>query len=180
MPLGIQRLLLARRRRLRKERAAVRVLMVCTVNFCRSPMAEGMFGRLVEQAGLAEQIYVDSAGTHASLVGAAPDLRGQKALAKRGIDISTLRSRGVVRQDLDDFDYILAMDKKNHAFLLELCTTPEQRSRVNLIMHYAPDQAVSEVPDPYYGGTQGFERVLDLLEPATLGVLQHIRQHSRF
>jgi protein-tyrosine phosphatase len=161
-----------------KQRAKVKVLMVCKANICRSPLAQVVLRRQLERAGIAEQVFVDSAGTH-SYEGAPPDLRGQRVAAERGIDLSDVRSRLLSKEDLDEFDYVLAMDQENYQHVLTLCETPAQRQRVQLLMRYAPALRAREVIDPYYGGVAGFERAFDLLEQATAGLLRHIRQHHR-
>ncbi|RMG27393.1 MAG: low molecular weight phosphotyrosine protein phosphatase [Gammaproteobacteria bacterium] len=150
----------------------VRVLFVCMGNICRSPTAQGVFERLVEEAGLADQIQADSAGTHAYHVGEPPDPRAVEAAGRRGIELSGLLARQVTEADFLEYDYILAMDEANRADLLELCL-PGQEHKVRLFMEFA-DLEIREVPDPYYGGRQGFERVLDLVETAAQGLLRHL------
>ncbi len=150
-----------------------RVLFVCMGNICRSPTAEGVFRRLVEQQGLAGQITVDSAGTHDYHIGDAPDPRSQAAAASRGYDLSGLCARQVVPDDFSTFDYILAMDKANLGLLQQRCPQ-DCRGRLKLFLEFADDDALREVPDPYYGGAQGFEEVLDLVEHAAQGLLRDI------
>lgn len=162
-----------------KERAMVKVLMVCMGNICRSPMAEGVFRRLVEDVGLAEKIFVDSAGTHSYHVGAPPDQRGQSIALRRGVDLATIRARRVEPEDIESFDYILAMDENNYEFLMDLCSTPEHQEKIRLFMEYAKELPEREVPDPYYGGLKGFERVMDLVEQSSEGLLRHIRDRYR-
>jgi protein-tyrosine phosphatase len=150
-----------------------RVLFVCMGNICRSPAAEGVFRHLVEQQGLSGKIIIDSAGTHDYHIGDAPDARSQAAAARRGYDLSGLRARQVVRDDFSTFDYVLAMDEANLGLLQQLC--PEDcRDRLKLFLEFADDDALREVPDPYYGGAQGFEQVLDLVENAGRGLLREI------
>jgi protein-tyrosine phosphatase len=150
-----------------------RVLFVCMGNICRSPTAEGVFRHLVEQQGLSGKIIIDSAGTHDYHIGDAPDARSQAAAARRGYDLSGLRARQVVRDDFSTFDYVLAMDEANLGLLQQLC--PEDcRDRLKLFLEFADDDALREVPDPYYGGAQGFEQVLDLVENAGRGLLREI------
>ncbi len=140
----------------------MRVLFVCLGNICRSPTAEGIFRQRLQRAGLAERVEVDSAGTGDWHVGKAPDARTLRVAARRGYDLSGLRARQVMAADFACFDLILAMDHDNLAHLGCLCP-PEQAGRVDLFLRrYALD--VDEVPDPYHGGEEGFERVLDLLE----------------
>lgn len=153
----------------------VKVLFVCMGNICRSPTAEGVFKGLVEKAGLAGRIISDSAGTHDYHVGEAPDSRAQSAALTRGYDLSPLCARQVSRRDFQEFDHVLAMDEANLEQLKRLCP-PEHAARVKLFMEFAGEGATREVPDPYYGGSQGFERVLDLVEQASRGLLEHLRR----
>lgn len=155
----------------------IRVLFVCMGNICRSPTAEGVFKHLVAAEGLAERIESDSAGTHDYHIDAPPDSRSQAAAALRGYDLSTLRARQVKVQDFADFDYVLAMDEANRVALRKLCPT-QFRERVRLFLEFAPAAGRREVPDPYYGGQQGFEAVLDLVEDAARGLLEHIREQD--
>jgi protein-tyrosine phosphatase len=156
--------------------AQIRVLFVCMGNICRSPSAHGVFRRLVQDAGLSERIQIDSAGTHAYHVGERPDRRAAAAARQRGVELDDLRARRVTVADFSAFDYVLAMDRDNLNDLRELCP-PEFAHRVKLFMDFAPDAPQREVPDPYYGGPSGFDRVLDLVEAACAGLLAHIRQH---
>jgi low molecular weight protein-tyrosine phosphatase len=152
----------------------VRILFVCTGNICRSPTAEGVFRHFVKEAGLATDVTSDSAGTHGYHVGEAPDPRTQRAAESRGYDLAALRARQVSRNDFEDFDYVLAMDQANLLALQHFC--PAQHSgKLRLFMEFGGDPAVREVPDPYYGGAQGFERVLDLVERASRGLIKHIQ-----
>jgi len=153
----------------------VRVLFVCLGNICRSPTAEGVFRLTVERAGLGDAIVIDSAGTHAYHIGEPPDSRAQDAAARRGIDLSPLRGRRVSATDLQEFDYVLAMDRENYRNLLDICP-PGYEERVVMLMDFAPDRPEEEVPDPYFGGSGGFDRVLDMIEDAAEGLLNHIRQ----
>lgn len=155
-----------------------RVLFVCMGNICRSPTAEGVFRRLVEQQGLAGQIIVDSAGTHDYHIGDAPDARSQAAAAHRGYDLSDLRARQVMRDDFSTFDYVLAMDEANLGLLQQQCPD-DCRKRLKLFLEFADDGALREVPDPYYGGAQGFEQVLDLVEQAAQGLLRDINKNYK-
>jgi len=153
----------------------VKVLFVCLGNICRSPIAEGVFRASVMRAGLIEKIQIDSAGTHAYHVGAPPDPRAQETALRRGIDIGALRGRKAVRRDIETFDYVVAMDRENHANLLAICPRGQEH-KVRLFLEFAPDRPETEVPDPYYGGADGFERVLDMVEAASRGLLADIRQ----
>ena len=152
-----------------------RVLLVCTGNLCRSPTAEGVFRHWVALAGLEQKIFVDSAGTHGYHVGHPPDRRAQSAAAQRGYDIAGLRARQVTGQDFLEFDYILAMDLDNLSCLKQLAQA-QHPGKLGLFMEYASAWEGKEVPDPYYGGAQGFELVLDMAEDAATGLLQHIKK----
>jgi low molecular weight protein-tyrosine phosphatase len=152
-----------------------RVLFVCMGNICRSPTAEGVLrGTLVAKLP-AVAVDVDSAGTHAYHVGEAPDPRARQAAASRGIDLSRIRARRVVESDFERFDLILAMDELNRTTLLEVCPA-EYRSRIRLLLDFAPQLGRVNVPDPYYGGVNGFEQVLDLVEEACAGLVEHLRR----
>ncbi|MFA6901446.1 MAG: low molecular weight protein-tyrosine-phosphatase [Gallionellaceae bacterium] len=153
----------------------VKVLFVCMGNICRSPTAEAVFRAKVEEAGLARQILIDSVGTHDYHIGDPPDPRTQRAASQRGYDLSSLRGRQVEVADFTRFDYVLAMDNANMAILYRLCPA-QQRERLGLFLEYAKSHREREVPDPYYGGEDGFERVLDMVEDAADGLLQHIRK----
>jgi len=152
-----------------------RVLFVCMGNICRSPTAEGLFRQYVENAGLAERIEIDSAGTHAYHIGNPPDPRAQAAARRRGVDLSCLRARQVSVKDIIDFDYVLAMDRDNLTVLKRLAPA-HLVDKPRLFLDFAPDLKESEVPDPYYGGEAGFLYVLDLIEAASKGLLEHIRR----
>jgi protein-tyrosine phosphatase len=153
----------------------VKVLFVCMGNICRSPTAEGVFANLVEREGLSHLITTDSAGTHAYHVGEPPDDRAQAAAQRRGIDLSNQRARKFAKRDFDEFDYIVAMDQDNRAILESACPAEHSR-KIRLFLEFATGADVNEVPDPYYGGHTGFERVLDLVEAAADGLLQDIRK----
>lgn len=155
-----------------------RVLFVCMGNICRSPTAEGVFRHLVEQRGMAETIIIDSAGTHDYHIGDAPDARSQAAAMRRGYDLSRLRARQIVRDDFAAFDHVLAMDEGNLDLLQQQC--PEaSRGKLKLFLAYADGITLREVPDPYYGGAQGFEQVLDLVENAARGLLREIIKNNK-
>lgn len=155
----------------------VSVLFICMGNICRSPTAEAVFRHYVENAGLSEHIRIDSAGTHDYHIGAAPDLRTQRAAQQRGYDMSGLRGRQVEQADFLRFDYVLAMDHANLA-ILQRITPPASRTQAWLFLEHARYHQEREVPDPYYGGAEGFERVLDMVEDAAEGLLQHIRKRD--
>jgi protein-tyrosine phosphatase len=154
--------------------AARRVLFVCMGNICRSPTAEGVFRKLLAERAPELDVQVDSAGTHAYHIGHPPDVRAQRAAALRGVDLSSQRARRVTERDFEHFELVLAMDELNRAALLEICP-PEYRGRVRLLLEFAPQSGRLEVPDPYYGASNGFEQVLDLVEEAAAGVLEHLR-----
>jgi protein-tyrosine phosphatase len=143
-------------------------------NICRSPLAHGLFEELVSREGLAERIRVDSAGTHAYHVGEAPDPRSQQTALRNGIDLSRQRARRVAHPDFETFDYILAMDRDNYGILMQ-SAPPEHQSKIRLFLEYAPERDEEEVPDPYYGGPDGFDRVYEMVEAAANGLLQAIR-----
>lgn len=154
----------------------VKVLFVCMGNICRSPTAQGIFAALLEREGLQNVIEVDSAGTHSYHIGNPPDRRAQASAQRRGIDLSGLRARRVEQRDFEQFDYVLAMDQENYRHLEALCRD-DHRRKLRLFMEFAPHLNEPEVPDPYYGGASGFERVLDMVEEAAQGLLDHIRRH---
>ena len=154
------------------------VLMVCMGNICRSPTAEGVFRHLVGEAGLRDHIHIDSAGTHGYHVGAPPDERSTHHARLRGYELSDLRARQVKPVDFARFDLILAMDHDNLALLQEDCPA-EHRSKLRRLMEFAPPGLGDVVADPYYGGKQGFETVLDHVEAACQGLLLHIRSELR-
>jgi protein-tyrosine phosphatase len=151
-----------------------KVLFVCMGNICRSPTVEGVFRKQVKEAGLSHAIHIDSAGTHDYHFGESPDRRAQQAGASRGYDLSSLRGRQVGLKDFEVFDYILAMDRDNLENLQRVCPD-EHAHKVGLFMEYAKNFSERDVPDPYYGGMNGFERVLDMAEDASQGLLDHIR-----
>lgn len=156
----------------------ISVLFICMGNICRSPTAEGVFRKVVADAGMAEQVRIESAGTHAFHSGAAPDHRAQSAAQRRGVALHEIRARRVSDEDFEAFDYILVMDRDN---LEELRSrAPEEhRGKVHLFLEFAGGSQVMEVPDPYYGGTSGFELVLDLVETGSERLLQRIRRDRR-
>ena len=149
--------------------AKTSVLFVCMGNICRSPTAEGVFRQHVEAAGLAERFEIDSAGTHAYHVGHPPDRRARAAAQRRGISLEAMRARRVEEEDFDRFTHIIAMDRDNLALLQEQAGD-HRREKVRLFLEFASGPEI-EVPDPYYGGPAGFERVLDLVDEASRGLL---------
>ena len=152
----------------------VRVLFVCMGNICRSPTAEGVFRKLVHSNGLAGEIEIDAAGTHDYHIGAPADDRSRNAAARRGVDLSRSRGRQVDPGDLETFDYVLAMDRDN---LRALKRIGPGSAALGLILDFAPGLGVSDVPDPYFGGADGFEIVLDMVEIAAEGLLADIREN---
>ena len=156
------------------ENSRYAVLFCCMGNICRSPSAHGVLRAAAEQAGLLEQLHIDSAGTHGYHVGEPPDARAQRHALRRGIDLSGLRGRQVEAADFERFDLIVAMDHDNLELLRQACP-PQLQHKLRLMMSFAPRAGSDVVPDPYYGGAQGFERVLDLLETACAGLLGHVQ-----
>ncbi len=152
----------------------ISVLFVCMGNICRSPTAEGVFRHLLGREAPELDVEMDSAGTHAYHVGDQPDHRAQAAAMRRGIDLSTIRARRICDEDFSNFDLILAMDEDNLGLLVESCP-PDQRDKLRLFLEYAAESGVENVPDPYYGGANGFEQVLDLVEIAALGLISDLR-----
>ncbi len=155
-------------------RAEYAVLFCCTANICRSPTAEQMFRAAAEAAGVASRLRIDSAGTHDYQLGQPPDPRARHHAQLRGLDLGGLRARRVTRQDFDEFDLIVAMDDDNLQALHFACPE-ESRHKLRLAMSFAPRAGSRVVPDPYVGGPEAFERVLDLLELACAGVLGHVQ-----
>lgn len=156
----------------------ISVLFVCMGNICRSPTAEGVFRRLVEEAGLAHKVFVDSAGTHDYHVGSPPDARAQAAARRRGYDLSNLRGRQFGFDDCLRFDYVIAMDRGNYNRILGLCKAGAG-ANVRMFMEFAKGRKEREVPDPYSGGDDGFEYVLDLIEDAAAGLLKDVVQRLK-
>ena len=150
---------------------SLRILFVCMGNICRSPTAEGIFRALVLERAPELDVFIDSAGTHDYHAGHPPDARAQAAARIRGVDLGALRARQIRDSDFETFDLILAMDEGNMSALRHRCP-PALRSRLQLFMQYAKASSVREVPDPYYGGPNGFEHVLDLVEDASRGLLE--------
>jgi protein-tyrosine phosphatase len=152
----------------------VKVLFVCLGNICRSPTAEGVFRAIVDEAGLGDLVNIDSAGTSGWHIGDPPDERGQRAALTRGYDLSQQRARKVGPRDFETFDYIIGMDSRNVADLSAMAPAGT-RDKVSLFLAFAPETGEREIPDPYYGGPDGFDQVLDLVEAASRGLLADIR-----
>jgi protein-tyrosine phosphatase len=145
-------------------------------NICRSPTAEGVFRALLknhEDTALVSRFFIDSAGTTAYHVGSTPDQRSQKTARQHGVDLSSQRARQVVDEDFEAFDWILAMDSSNYADLMRQCPNHYQH-KVRLFLEFNPDQSLKDVPDPYYGVGDGFERVYQLVSQASSGFLSHV------
>lgn len=153
----------------------IKVLFICMGNICRSPTAEGVFRKHLQQHNLESRVQVDSAGTHGYHVGESPDPRTLRAAAERGYDLSELRARKVAPDDMEYFDLILAMDRRNLEGLRTICL-PERQHRIKLFMHYARNFDEDEVPDPYYGLGYGFDVVLDMVEDASLGLIESLKR----
>ena len=151
----------------------VKVLFVCMGNICRSPVAQGVFENVVRREGLTGEVFVDSAGTGHWHVGSPPDDRALSAAALRGLDISSQRARLISPEDCEDFDYVLTMDEQNFRKVAALCRGD---AVVRPFLDFAEGSPEREVPDPYYGGPDGFERVLDLVEEASEGLIRDIRE----
>ena len=149
------------------------ILFVCMGNICRSPTAEGVFRHHVDSAGLGSQIEIDSAGTHAYHVGQPPDRRAQAAAERRGISLARMRARRVEDDDFERFTHIIAMDRDNLALLREQAEA-RHREKIRLFLEFSSGPE-TEVPDPYYGGPTGFERVLDLVDDAARGLLAELK-----
>ncbi|PIQ95834.1 MAG: phosphotyrosine protein phosphatase [Nitrospinae bacterium CG11_big_fil_rev_8_21_14_0_20_56_8] len=154
----------------------VRVLFVCLGNICRSPTAEGVFRALVSREGLQDRITTDSCGTSDWHIGDPPDTRARAEARRRGIPLDDLKARQIQPSDFTDFDYVLGMDHQNIERLSAQCP-PAHLDKVRLFLDYAPDSPVREVPDPYYGGEDGFSNVFDMIEAAANGLLADIRKH---
>ncbi|MCK5273670.1 MAG: low molecular weight phosphotyrosine protein phosphatase [Alphaproteobacteria bacterium] len=155
-----------------------RVLFVCTGNICRSPTAEGVFRHLVAEAGLSDGIGMDSVGLEGWHVGNPPDPRSVEAAARRGVDMSDLRARQLTLEDFDRFDLLLAMDEGHHRDMQRRATR-EQRDKVRMFMEAVAGYPAPAVPDPYYGGSDGFESVLDMIEEGARAWLRELEARAR-
>jgi len=142
-------------------------------NICRSPLAQGVFENVARRESLEDEVFVDSAGTGAWHVGSPPDKRAQSIASLRGIDLSSQRARRITPEDCETFDYVLTMDEDNYRAVADLC---RGSAVVRPFLDFAADSSEREVPDPYYGGPEGFEHVLDLVEEASEGLLDDIRE----
>lgn len=158
----------------------MKLCFVCLGNICRSPTAEGVMRALVDEAGLAGRIEVDSAGTAAYHVGEPPDRRAQATAAARGVDLSGLRARRFHAGDFAYFDLVLVMDRSNYVDVVDLAPDHAAAARVHLLREFEPERGEDglEVGDPYYGGPDGFDRVFDQITEACRGLLAHVQQRS--
>ncbi|NQY51144.1 MAG: low molecular weight phosphotyrosine protein phosphatase [Piscirickettsiaceae bacterium] len=155
----------------------IKILFVCMGNICRSPTAEGVFNKLLDDLGITKQFLIDSAGTHNYHVGKSPDVRSQQTAHKRGIHLSNIRARKVSSLDFDKFDYILAMDADNYNHLLE-SSHNRYHHKIHLFLKFAHNCKKNNVPDPYSGDQNGFERVFDLIEDASRGFYKAITKQA--
>ncbi len=150
-----------------------RLLFVCLGNICRSPMAEGVFRRVAQEEGMLDRFEIDSAGLGNWHVGQAPDSRAQAAARTRGVDISDQSARQVTKGDFARFDLLLAMDGSNYDELVELAPK-SARHKIRRFLDFAPHVGAEDVPDPFFGGTEGFNHALDLIEAAARGLLAEL------
>lgn len=154
-----------------------KVLFVCTGNICRSPTAEGVFRRLADDAGKGADFFADSAGISGWHSGSVPDVRAVETALYNGVDISALRARQVVRDDFKDFDLIVALDRSHLGALEEMrpaFSRAHERAVLKLMMDFAPEFGVKDVPDPYYGGKEGFQNVFNMIESACRNLLNSV------
>ena len=151
----------------------IKILFVCMGNICRSPSAEGFFAHALDKSPHREQVSIDSAGTHSYHIGHAPDSRAVDTALTFGVDIAHLRARKVTAQDFHDFDYVIAMDQSNFADL-QAIQAPDSRAQLKMMMDYHPEGFPKDVPDPYYGGMDGFNQMCKLLDRATSGLLREV------
>lgn len=150
--------------------------MVCLGNICRSPLAEGVLRHQLQAAGLAEHVEVDSAGTSGWHVGEHPDKRSTANARKHGVDISSLRARQFVAEDFDRFDFIYVMDSENLHNVLSLSRTPDDAAKTDLLLNQLHPGMNQAVPDPYYGGEEGFEHVFQLVNDACKVIVNRLQQ----
>ncbi len=148
-------------------------MFVCMGNICRSPLAQVVFEEIVKREGLRGEVEVDSAGTHSYHIGRAPDPRAQDSARRRGLDLGYQRARRVGPEDCESFDYVLTMDEENYRAVEALCR--RGGAEVRPFLDYAPDRVETEVPDPFYGGSESFEHVMNLVEAASKGLLEEIK-----
>lgn len=151
----------------------MKILLVCLGNICRSPMAEGILRDMIRKEGLPWE--TDSAGTSDYHVGEAPDRRARDTMTERNIDINDLRARQLRSSDFEEFDHLLAMDESNLKNMLAVAPNADLAKKARLIMDHAPDHPLREVPDPYFGGDEGFVEVFDMLTVACRELLNDVR-----
>jgi len=151
----------------------INILFVCMGNICRSPSAEGFFARALQQSVCKDRVSIDSAGTHSYHIGHAPDQRAVDTASTFGVDISRLRARKVRVDDFHNYDLIIAMDRSNYSDL-QLIQPPGSAADLKMMMKYHPQGRPEEVPDPYYGGIDGFTYMCELLDSATAGLLKDV------
>jgi protein-tyrosine phosphatase len=156
------------------DRAPIKILFVCTGNICRSPTAEGVFRHLAEEAGLADRFQLDSAGTHEYHVGMPPDSRATRIALCHGVDISEQRARRIIAKDFERFDYVIAMDQSHKRFMAENLTGGAA-AEIRLLMEFAPGTGYLDVPDPYDGDEEDFERTYALIETAVAKLFETLR-----
>ena len=155
--------------------AEFKILFVCMGNICRSPTAEAVFAKKLAERKLSHKVKVDSAGTHNYHPNSPPDERSQSHARRRGYDLSTIRARAVIQEDFEEFDLLLTMDWDNRALLEQRCPAPHQH-KIRGLAEFLQTTQASDIPDPYYGGNQGFEQVLDLIEESSEGLLKLVAQ----
>lgn len=156
----------------------IKILFVCMGNICRSPSAEGFFARALDKSPHRDLVSIDSAGTHSYHVGHAPDSRAVDTASTFGVDISNLRARKVSAEDFHEFDLVIAMDKSNYSDL-QAIQPVDSRAQLRMMMDYHPEGNPKDVPDPYYGGMDGFTRMCKLLDLATAGLLLEVEDRLR-
>ena len=156
----------------------MKILFVCMGNICRSPTAEGVFRKLASEGGLSGKLAIDSAGTHGFHTGRPPDPRSVEHAARHGYDLTTLRAREVVPTDFERFDYVIAMDEQNVRDLKAFCPS-HLSGKIELLLNFAGDAKVREVPDPYQGRPKDFELALDLIERGCRGLVDHLIEQRR-
>jgi protein-tyrosine phosphatase len=154
----------------------INILFICMGNICRSPSAEGFFTAALQDSGIRQQVSTDSAGTHSWHIGHAPDPRAIDSAADFNVEIGHLRARKVTASDFEHFDLIIAMDRSNLADLQRIQPAGSKAS-LKMMMDYHPEGRPQEVPDPYYGGMEGFTYMCELLKAASAGLLEDIESH---
>lgn len=159
----------------KSPRDKVKVMFVCMGNICRSPSAEAVFHYMVQTSGLRDYVEVASSGTHDYHVGGAADKRSHAAAKSRGIDLSAHRAQHLKKEHCAEYDYIIVMDRSNYHHVMDICP-PEHQEKIHYFLDFAPQLNLKEVPDPYFGGSEGFENVLDLVEAASAGLMAEIRE----